>query len=402
MKKHLKKFMLAAAALLAINAHAIPLNVKDFGATGDGKTDDTPAFHKAIAQAATSANGGSLYIPAGKYLISQTLKIEKTRGLKIFGDGFSGLQAPGRPFPGDRNSSSNLIWNGPRGGTLMEIHGSGGFSLQDIVLSGSNKPDKDDDCAGILIHMRNVPGFGQMINTIANVSFFFADTALKMADDTQEHTCSDIHLSNILFRGLNTGFQVVNDQGVDFTFTFLFANDVKTVLDFQRGGNLLVNTAQMTNCDLFLNISGGGRNAGVYMLNNVRQEATDGGGTKKRDALLRSYPVHRQALVRFTNFNDVQWNWRNNHTPQRNKPLCDIGPGTTVIFESSIFNSPLASLSGNKEASARLIVRNSCFSYSMPKESVSANDYAEFKLTDNFSDKMQLLPDYMKWFPRNN
>lgn len=393
----LRNILFSCVILAAAIISADQVNVRDFGARGDGKADDSAAFHQALAKAISVKGGGALYIPAGTYLISQTLKIEKCRGLKIFGDGFSGLQPPGRPFPEGRNSSSNIVWNGSKGGTLFEVHGSGGLSIQDLSLAGSMKADKDAECAGTLIHMRHTPGFGQMINTITNTSFFFADTAIKMANDTGEHTCSDMHLNNILFRGLGTGFQVLNDQGVDYTFTFLFANDVNTVLDFQRGGNLLVNTSQMTNCDLFLNISGGGRNAGVYQLNNVRQEATHGGGSKKRDALLRSYPSHRQALVRFTNFNDVQWNWHNNQTAERGKPLCDIGPGSTVIFESSIFNSPLASLTGSPGVFARLIVRNSCFSYAMPKESVSAGEHAEYKLTDNFTDTMQLLPDHVKW-----
>jgi polygalacturonase len=38
-----------------------PVNVKDFGATGDGSTDDTSAIQAAV----TAAANKSLYIPAG-------------------------------------------------------------------------------------------------------------------------------------------------------------------------------------------------------------------------------------------------------------------------------------------------------------------------------------------------
>jgi len=41
-------------------------NVKDYGATGDGKTLDTEAINKAIA-AAVAAGGGTVYFPAGTY-----------------------------------------------------------------------------------------------------------------------------------------------------------------------------------------------------------------------------------------------------------------------------------------------------------------------------------------------
>ena len=45
------------------------LNLCDFGATGDGITDDAPAFQKALDALAT-AGGGTLFIPAGKYVIA--------------------------------------------------------------------------------------------------------------------------------------------------------------------------------------------------------------------------------------------------------------------------------------------------------------------------------------------
>jgi polygalacturonase len=43
------------------------LNVRSFGATGDGTTLDSPAINKAIETAA-AARGGTVYFPAGSYL----------------------------------------------------------------------------------------------------------------------------------------------------------------------------------------------------------------------------------------------------------------------------------------------------------------------------------------------
>ncbi|GJN35021.1 hypothetical protein PR202_gb23746 [Eleusine coracana subsp. coracana] len=48
-------------------------NVDDFGAAGDGKTDDTKAFQNAWAKACSSAEPSTVLVPAGKkYLIKQT------------------------------------------------------------------------------------------------------------------------------------------------------------------------------------------------------------------------------------------------------------------------------------------------------------------------------------------
>src|SRR5215203_6905225 len=45
------------------------INLRNFGAVGDGVTDDGPAFQKAL-DALAAAGGGTLFIPAGKYAIA--------------------------------------------------------------------------------------------------------------------------------------------------------------------------------------------------------------------------------------------------------------------------------------------------------------------------------------------
>jgi hypothetical protein len=52
------------------------LNVRDFGAKGDGKSDDTAAFQKAI-DAAHGAGGNIVFIPRGDYLIAGTLEVRE-------------------------------------------------------------------------------------------------------------------------------------------------------------------------------------------------------------------------------------------------------------------------------------------------------------------------------------
>ena len=58
------------------------VSVKDFGAVGDGATDDTAAFQAAIEAMQLSAK--PIYIPAGTYLITNTLTVYN--GTQIIGD----------------------------------------------------------------------------------------------------------------------------------------------------------------------------------------------------------------------------------------------------------------------------------------------------------------------------
>lgn len=61
----------------------MPVNVKDYGATGDGETDDTEAIQAAVTAAAES--GRSVYLPAGSYV--STAAIRAKGALHLIGDG---------------------------------------------------------------------------------------------------------------------------------------------------------------------------------------------------------------------------------------------------------------------------------------------------------------------------
>jgi hypothetical protein len=73
------------------------ISVKDFGAAGDGLTDDTPAFQKALAA------HDSVYVPAGTYLITGTVAVGERQSLigagqkaviKCQSDSFVALELP--------------------------------------------------------------------------------------------------------------------------------------------------------------------------------------------------------------------------------------------------------------------------------------------------------------------
>ena len=69
-------------------------SVKNYGAKGDGVTDDTAAFQRALTSA--SLTGGVVYVPEGVYYISNQLRIPDTVTLcgdctGIYDDDVSGL-----------------------------------------------------------------------------------------------------------------------------------------------------------------------------------------------------------------------------------------------------------------------------------------------------------------------
>ena len=80
-----------------------PFNVRDFGAVGDGKTDDTKAFQKAL-DAAGERGGEVVFAPRGNYFFAGHLNVPSA--VSLVGQwesvpAHNGLRDPGLPKPTD-------------------------------------------------------------------------------------------------------------------------------------------------------------------------------------------------------------------------------------------------------------------------------------------------------------
>jgi hypothetical protein len=79
------------------------LNVRSFGAVGDGQTDDTAAFQKAL-DAAAKAGGGVVYAPVGNYFFAGSLNVPNAvtlAGIWQSVPAHNGLRDRGLPKPTD-------------------------------------------------------------------------------------------------------------------------------------------------------------------------------------------------------------------------------------------------------------------------------------------------------------
>lgn len=64
-------------------------NVRDYGAVGNGASDDSPAIQSAI-NAARTAGGGRVHVPPGTYLIQSTLRVTGNN-IRFAGDGAASM-----------------------------------------------------------------------------------------------------------------------------------------------------------------------------------------------------------------------------------------------------------------------------------------------------------------------
>lgn len=95
------------------------ISVKDFGAKGDGVTDDTGAFVSAIAYA-TSIGGATIRVPAGTYLVASTLAIAASN-IQLSGDG----------------QTASIIKNTSSTGIAISLSAVANVSFTDLSIANS-------------------------------------------------------------------------------------------------------------------------------------------------------------------------------------------------------------------------------------------------------------------------
>src|SRR6266498_4028659 len=80
----MRKYIAVAAALVGLPtlAYAATYNVRDYGAKGDGSTNDTPAIQAAI-NAASSAGGGVVEFPSGNYKSKNTIHLKSNITIQL-------------------------------------------------------------------------------------------------------------------------------------------------------------------------------------------------------------------------------------------------------------------------------------------------------------------------------
>jgi len=107
----LTAFVLCAA--VSAQKHPDAWDVRDYGAKGDGKTDDTPAFQKAL-DAAGRAGGGTVHAPRGNYFFAGHLNVPNAvtlEGVWKSVPAHNGIRDPGLPKPTD-DGTTFLITEG--------------------------------------------------------------------------------------------------------------------------------------------------------------------------------------------------------------------------------------------------------------------------------------------------
>lgn len=115
-------------------AQETTVNVKDFGAEGNGISEDQSAFEKAIGQL-KQLGGGKLYIPAGTYIVTKhtvgaagTIQLNGVSNIEIFGDGWDKSIIKLKPGP---------LYNNLGDTHVIKLNNASHITLRDLTIDGS-------------------------------------------------------------------------------------------------------------------------------------------------------------------------------------------------------------------------------------------------------------------------
>lgn len=155
-------------------------SVKDYGAQGDGKTDDTAAIQK-LYNLASSGKVKNIYFPPGKYRITKTLVLSNQKGLYVVGHG----------------RDTVLFWDGEKGGSIYRSNGIHRSRYEGITYDGRG-------IAGICCEHCSQTRYETSI-TYKNCAFMNADIGIATSRHQRKVASAEIYYENLIFKNTKTG-----------------------------------------------------------------------------------------------------------------------------------------------------------------------------------------------------
>jgi len=207
------------------------VNVLDYGATGNGTTNDTTSIQNAAN--AISSTGGVLYFPPGNYLISSAISISNSTQILGAG-GIAGMQSGGTSF----NIAISTVTSNSLTANAFTI-GADNCSVDNICIRNSNTSGTfPSSGAGIVLNK----SIGFRMND-ASVLYFYDNINFVNGWDWKIDGCHFSFPVRYNMRIQDVALPDAGDQSI--TSSWFYCNSTSaTSLRYESGGGLKLNNVK--------------------------------------------------------------------------------------------------------------------------------------------------------------
>lgn len=178
------------------------LNVRAFGAKGDGQTDDTASIQQAFA---SLDDGVTIYFPPGTYVITRELRIQKTRirgtEKRLLGTGIYG-----------HGKSTILRWDGPEDGTMLRELGMIHNQVMGLVFDGNSR------AANGYVHDNNRLFETHVYHEYLEFRNFRECGVLSESNQKDGLSTAEIAFVHCVFENCGRGISFTSFNDYDYTF----------------------------------------------------------------------------------------------------------------------------------------------------------------------------------------
>lgn len=299
----------------------LPVLLMPLGALGqtpnDGM-DDTEAVQAYLDKLSDPSAVQRNPLPAGKLIISDTLRISHTMGLKVSG-------------AGGQNRSPERGWDNVRLGTIFDWHGEADKPILELtgctglVLEGINFLGEASH--GILIR----DGQGSLNIALRDCGFVGQTVGIQCGTDRTESTCANITYDNCHFERMGeAGVRLMNRQSLQHLFLRPLFTWSPIAIDVQAGGNITVISGGTFEIDEFLKLGGVASNTRGFRVEGLRFD-----GNPTRTAWVNFYDTDRRRTYGIITFDNCT---QNNGQKESDLPLVTAAPGSRVVLRDCSFS----------------------------------------------------------------
>jgi len=207
------------------------ISVKDFGAVGDGVTDDTNSIQNALAYLNSTNNGGTLYFPPGNYVTTKALQLR--RGVIIKGAGLVATTITRTNLTPETIDGNSYI-------TVFYVVG-GWNHIWDLSISGSATQ-------GITTGSLNGITFGTSIPAKGSVKRVALNYFLNAMVDTVGIFLYEFENVQAVSSGYGFNFNSAN-QKTSLTFNNCYAANTGPAYLFNQTDYSVMNSCAADNCN---------------------------------------------------------------------------------------------------------------------------------------------------------